>query len=265
MRIGDSSARAELAGAIYLSGLLQPKGVPLPAILAADIEAEFPWLLLERFSGMDLGAVISGLSEAQLDSIAAKVAHAQGITARTHSVGRYGYAARPEQAPQDAWSQVLKANLARSRRRIEAAGLFEAGLVDIVAAMIAATRAEIDAIGATPFLHDTTTKNVIVTQDGMFSGIVDVDNLCFGDARYPAALTLAVLTAYGGPVSYVSAWMRHAQHADDRIFRLYVSLFLLDLISEHGQVFNGNQSPSTAQARAALHRAFESNFDFARS
>jgi hypothetical protein len=34
---------------------------------------------------------------------------------------------------------------------------------------------------------------------------VDIDDLCFGDARYPAALTLAVLMAYGGSVSYVSA------------------------------------------------------------
>jgi aminoglycoside phosphotransferase len=49
VRIGDPSAQAELAGAIHLSGLLRPKGVPLPAILALDIEAEFPWLLLERF------------------------------------------------------------------------------------------------------------------------------------------------------------------------------------------------------------------------
>lgn len=265
VRIGDLSAQAELAGAIYLSSLLRPKGVPLPAILAADIAAQFPWLLLERFPGTDLGTVISDLSEGQLDSIAAKLAHAQTITATTHSAGRYGYAARPEHAPQEAWSQVLQANLARSQQRLEAAGLFEAGLVDIVDAMIAGTRVEIDAIGATPFLHDTTTKNVIVTPEGKFSGIVDVDDLCFGDARYPAALTLAVLMAYGGPVSYVSAWMRHAQHADDRVFRTYVSLFLLDLMSEHGQVFNGNQHPSTAQARTALYRAFESNLAFARS
>jgi hypothetical protein len=159
---------------------------------------------------------------------------------------------------------VLDANLARSRQCIESAGLFDARVVDIVQAEVTATRGEIDAIKATPFLHDTTTKNVIVTPGGTFSGIVDVDDLCFGDARYPAALTLAALMAYGGPVSYVSAWLRHAQHADDRIFRLYVSLFLLDLMSEHGQVFNGIQAPSTSEARAALRRAFKCNLTFAR-
>jgi aminoglycoside phosphotransferase (APT) family kinase protein len=265
VRTGSPSARAELAGAIYLSRLLRPKGVPLPAILAADIDAEFPWLLLERLPGTDLGAVISTLSEPQLDSIAAKVARAQDITSKIPSAGRYGYATRPEQAPQDSWSQVLQANLARSRRRIAAAALFDTGLIDIVETMIAANTAQIDAIAATPFLHDTTTRNVIVTPDGTLSGVVDVDDLCFGDARYPAALTLAVLMAYGGPVSYVSAWLRHARQADDSLFRLYVSLFLLDLMSEHGQIFNGNQPASTAEARASLLRAFASNLGFTQS
>jgi hypothetical protein len=151
-----------------------------------------------------------------------------------------------------------------SRQRVESARLFDARLVDIVQAEVAAARGEIDAIKATPFLHDTTTKNVIVTPEGTFSGIVDVDDLCFGDARYPAALTLAALMASGGPVSYVSAWLRHAQHADDQIFRLYVSLFLLDLMSEHGHVFNGNQCPSPSEARGLLRRAFEYNLTFAR-
>ena len=47
--------------------------------------------------------------------------------------------------------------------------------------------------------------------------------------------------------------------ADDRLFRLYVTLFLLDLMSEHGQVFNGNQRPSSPEARAALQYAFDSS------
>ncbi|MGV1759498.1 hypothetical protein ACQZ6F_24510 [Rhizobium sp. A22-96] len=77
VRIGDPVARAEMAGAIYLSGLLRPQGVPLPSILAVDIDAEFPWLLLERFRGTDLGSVISGLTEETLNDIASRVAHAQ--------------------------------------------------------------------------------------------------------------------------------------------------------------------------------------------
>jgi hypothetical protein len=258
-RTGDTTARDEIAGAVYLSGLLQPRGVPLAAILAEDTQSEFPWIVSERLPGTDLGAVISRLSDARLDAIAAKVVQAQTITAKTGSTGRYGYAARPEQAPQVTWSQVLDANLARSRRRIKTAGLFDTSLVEIVQAEVTGRCGEIDKIEATPFLHDTTTKNVIVTPDGTFSCIVDVDDLCFGDTRYPAALTLAALMAYGGPESYVSAWLQHADQADDRTFRLYVSLFLLDLMSEHGHVFNGNIAPSTPKERTALRQAFERN------
>jgi hypothetical protein len=149
---------------------------------------------------------------------------------------------------------VLEANLARSRRRIEFAGLFEAALVDVVQTAVTSRRDQIDRIGPMPFLHDTTTKNVIIAPDGNLSGIVD---LCFGDPRYPAALTLAVLLSYGGPTEYVSAWLRHAGASDDWTFRLYVVLFLLDLMSEHGHDFNGNERHSSLEARASLKRAFE--------
>jgi aminoglycoside phosphotransferase (APT) family kinase protein len=259
VRIGDPSSKADFAGAIHLSELLRPRGVPLPAILAADARADPPWLLLERLPGTDLGAVISRLTKKQLDGIAVQVVRAQVITASTGSAGRHGYAVRPEEAPHTAWSQVLEANLARSRQRIAMARLFEVGLVEIVEAQVTRRQQELDAIAPTPFLHDTTTRNVIVTREGIFSGIVDVDDLCFGDPRYPAALTLAVLMANAGPETYVSAWLRHAGHADDGIFRLYVSLFLLDLMSEHGQPFNGNEPPSTPNARRALRYAFEHN------
>jgi Ser/Thr protein kinase RdoA (MazF antagonist) len=257
VRIGDASAQASLAGALYLSGFLRPRGVPLPAILANDAKAQFPWIAMERLPGADLGGVIAGLSLTQLNRIASEVARAQAIAAQTGSAGRYGYAIMPDEAPHPAWSRVLEDNLSRSHARLESSRLFDAGLVDIIRGKLAIMRGQIDAIEATPFLHDTTTKNVIIAPDGKFSGIVDVDDLCFGDARYPAALTLAALIAHGGPVDYVSAWMREAQHKNDSIFQLYVAVFLLDLMAEHGHAFNGNQRPSTPRARAALQCAFE--------
>ena len=157
------------------------------------------------------------------------------------------------------WSQVLDAHVARSRRRIADAGLFDIGLVDRVQSELTTMRDAIDRVGPTPFLHDTTTRNVIVTPEGGFSGIVDVDDVCFGDPRWPAALTMAVLMAQGGPVAYVKAWLRHAGQTDDPVFWLYVSAFLLDLMSEHGQTFNGNERPATPAARRSLRLAFEAS------
>jgi aminoglycoside phosphotransferase (APT) family kinase protein len=242
---------------VHLSELLRPLGVPLPRLLAEDIAAPLPWLVLERLAGSDLWDSIHTLSDATLRGIAREIAKAQAIVATTASAGRFGYAAEPAQAPHAAWRHVLDDNLARSRQRIAAAGLFDAGLVERVQAMLDERVDLLSAITATPFLHDTTTKNVIVTPAGQFSGIVDVDDLCFGDPRYAAALTLAVLLAYGGPTRYVDYWLEAAGQRDDDLFRLYVAVFLLDLMGEHGQVFNGNQRPSQPEARAKLLGVFE--------
>jgi len=122
--------------------------------------------------------------------------------------------------------------------------------------MVSAAHAELDALPPVPFLHDTTTKNVIVTQEGSFSGIVDVDDLCFGDPRYVVALTLASLIASGGPTAYVDAWMNSANYRKDRIFQLYVALFIVDFMSEHGQEFNGNVLASSADRRNRLLGVF---------
>ena len=263
VRVGEPSARREMAGAVDLSQLLRPLGVPLPTLLAYEIAGPFPWLVLERLPGSDLGTVAAGLSREQLDRIAGEVAQAQLIVGQTGIAERYGYAVRPADAPHRVWSTVLDANLARSRRRIVSAGLFDVGLADIVQHRVDAMRSELDDIAATPFLHDTTTRNVIVTSEGEFSGIVDVDDLCFGDPRYPAALTFAAMTAHGGPTGYVSAWLRHAGQADDRRFRLYVLVFLLELLSEHGHSFNGNNArPSPPEGRTVLRRAFDAGLSY---
>lgn len=260
-RIARPSERGAMMGALELSNFLRPRGVRLPEILASDVHASFPWLLLERLDGSDLGESIGTLPASTLDAIAGSVVEAQAMTAGTPSAGRYGYAVRPEDAPYARWSEVLEAHLHRSRRRMTTGGYFDLGLAEVAWNHLNALRGRLDLIPATAFLHDTTTKNVIVTSDGRFSGIVDVDDLCFGDPRYPAALTLAALMAHVGPTDYVAAWQQHAGWPDDRLFRLYVALFLLDLMGEHGQIFNGNERPSQPNERAALLDAFEATLD----
>jgi aminoglycoside phosphotransferase len=252
VRIAAEHSRAAMAGALQVSRLLRPHGVPLPEIIAEGVNHHFSHLVLERLPGTDLGDVICELSDTNLEVIATKVAHGQKVTSKTVSGERYGYSVEPANAPYESWSQVLLDSLARSRRRIAAAKLFDENIVNAITQMVSAARSELDALPPVPFLHDTTTKNVIVTPGGSFSGIVDADDLCFGDPRYVVALTLASLMASGRPTHYVDAWMNKADYRNDRIFRLYVALFVVDFMSEHGQAFNGNALPSSADCRYRL-------------
>ncbi len=261
VRIASEHGRAAMIGAAKLSGLLRPLGVPLPQIIAAELNPPFPHLVLERLPGADLGNVVKTLPASRLVAIAAAVAEAQRLTAGTASAGLYGYGVAPTDAPCETWSEVLESNLARSRTRIVAAGLFDLRPVDAVLELVMKARDELDSQPSVPFLHDTTTKNVIITPEGAFSGIVDVDDLCFGDPRYVVALTLASLLAAGGRPDYVNAWMKIAKLRDDRVFRLYVSLFLVDFMSEHGQNFNQSSRESTPEMRRHLLQVFGANLN----
>jgi Ser/Thr protein kinase RdoA (MazF antagonist) len=256
VRVAAEHSRSAMVGALKVSRLLRPLGVPLPEIISEGVNHHFSHLVLERLPGTDIGDVMRGLSDSSLEVIATKVAQAQKITSKAVSGWRYGYSIEPANAPHENWSHVLLDNLSRSRRRIAAAKLFDGDAVETVTRMVSAARAELDALPPVPFLHDTTTKNVIVTQQGSFSGIVDVDDLCFGDPRYVVALTLASLIASGHPTAYVDAWMNSANYRKDRIFRLYVALFIVDFMSEHGREFNGNVPPSSADRRKRLLRVF---------
>ncbi len=256
VRIAAEHSRPAMAGAYELSQLLRSKGVPLPKIIVEQLNHHFSHLIFERLPGTDLGEVIRGLSDSSLEAIAVQVARAQRITAKTATDRCYGYGVKPTDAPHAKWSQVLQDNLARSRRRIAAAKLFDQKPVDAVTQMVAASCSELDALPPIPFLHDTTTKNVIVTREDTFSGIVDVDDLCFGDPRYVVALTLASLMVMDGPIHYVDRWMNLASYRYDRIFQLYVALFIVDFMSEHGQAFNGNMLSSSPESRNRLLRIF---------
>jgi len=257
IRITQPGDRALCENAAALSRQLRPLGVPLPELLEDGSMAPLPYLLLERLPGVDLREVLNGLTDGALLGIAGRVADAQAIAAATRSAGRYGYAAVPDQAPVRTWSEVLDANLGRARRRIAAAKLFDGAAIATTAALVDVCRDELNRTPATPFLHDTTTKNVIVTAGGQFSGIVDVDDLCFGDPRYAIALTFAAVRAQGGPVAYVDHWLWRAGYEADRLFWLYVAVFIVDFMSEHGQSFNGNQQPSTHEQRQHLLRLFQ--------
>lgn len=257
LRMALGNQRDEMRAGLELQVALGEHGVPVPHILAADVDASLPWVLMQRLDGTDLGHVLVGLSETQLVAIAQEVAHAQARAATFPNAGRYGYAPTPQTAPHTSWSGVVRASIERTRQRIIAAGLFDIAIADQLIDLLPRHQTALDAIPATPFLHDTTTKNVIIAPDGTFSGIVDVDDFCFGDPRWAPALTKAALIAHGHSDFYAHAWLDAAGHADDALFEFYVAVFLGDLMAEHGHVFNGNEVASTPEQRAHLQRAFD--------
>jgi Ser/Thr protein kinase RdoA (MazF antagonist) len=258
VRLSRPDNRAVICGAVAMSQLLRPLGVPLPGLIAHELDSHFPCMILERMPGEDLGNRIKAAPSASWSHIANKLVAAQSKVAAISFRGapRFGYATERASAPFSTWGEMVADSIATADKMMRDSGLVISGAEQV---SVAAERLKqrLDAIPATPYLHDTTTKNVMVTADGRFSGIVDVDDLCFGDPRQVKALTLAALLADGLPADYVWDWLAQAGEAADALFWLYAACSLLWFIGEHKQAMNSNVGePSTDRMRrvaGALH------------
>src|SRR5712692_4060918 len=55
VRIGRTSSRAAMEAGLHLHKQLRSMGVPLPKVIAADLNQTWPCVVLERLEGSDLG------------------------------------------------------------------------------------------------------------------------------------------------------------------------------------------------------------------
>ena len=227
----------------YWSDLLRPLGVPLPRVLHADFAMErhpFPFVILERLPGRDLGFVIDRLPHDALRRLARRLADVQAIVTDLPPGLGYGFAPRMEGPfPQASWRETVAASLSRSRKRICDAGLVSDIYIGRVEAAADRYTEYFASVPATPFLHDITTKNVIV--DGShLSGIVDVDSMCFGDPLFLVGLIRMALLAHGHAVAYADAWVEALRLDMNRrkVIDFYTALHCIGFMAEIGHRFN---------------------------
>jgi aminoglycoside phosphotransferase (APT) family kinase protein len=240
LRMGHRETRPQLAGSLYWTERLRPLGVPLPAILAAELDGPFPYTILERIPGVDLGDVYPSLGPDARKCIAEAVVHLQGVVQNLPVASGYGFAyGYEDRRLQPSWHDVINQQLNRARQWIEMNGVCDSAHVDRVQSRLPSLRSYFDQVKPTPFLHDTTTKNVLVA-DSRLVGIVDVDDLCFGDPLLVLALTNMALRARDWDTDYVHHWA-HAWNLDKvqhEALRFYTAVFCLTFMGELGQQFN---------------------------
>jgi Ser/Thr protein kinase RdoA (MazF antagonist) len=248
VRMAVPEERAAMAGAVHWNRVLRPRGVRLPELFFSDLEAEFPFLILERLPGEDLGLVVNHLEESQKKAIAAQLMAMQRTVGMLPTAGKYGYAVSPEKAPHATWEDCLRDMLARSRNRIKGAGMVSSHWATQLARMLERMAPDWETTPATPFLHDITTKNVIVSE-GKLSGIVDVDDLCHGDPLFQIALTKMALISQESSLGYIDYLLEsYGRHTPNHL-DLYTALCCLDFLSELGQRFNGNPLDTSARRK----------------
>jgi aminoglycoside phosphotransferase (APT) family kinase protein len=254
-RLAQPGNEAMLEGAVYWSERLRPQGVPLPELLGYDLtRRKFPYayLLLERLPGQDLGQVYPGLTVPQKRRIAREVGRIQAIVNHLPPGSGYGFATGYQANLKASWTEVLQAELDRSRTGIEQAGVFKLQVVDRVQGWLAHFEGYFGQVAPTPFLDDTTTKNVIIYQ-GRLSGIVDVDMVCFGDPLFVVALTRMSLIARDYSLDYIEFWCEQLNLSERQrqILNFYTALFCVNFMSEIGHKHNREDPLAADKAQVA--------------
>ena len=91
-RLTVPAEQQHFQSALYWADYLRPLGVPLPQMIASDLTADFPYLLMERLPGADLGEVYSNLSHSDKKELSADIV-AIHETLKALPLGNgYGYA-----------------------------------------------------------------------------------------------------------------------------------------------------------------------------
>ena len=99
-----------------------------------------------------------------------------------------------------------------------------------------------------------------MVEQGRLTGVVDVDQLSFGDPLLTVGLTQTALLAHGLDVDYVQHWMSLLRLSKQlrRVVDAYSLLFCVDFMSELGQRFNKENQPEIdAEKFVRLRSVFE--------
>ncbi len=242
VRIADPENRPHLQGALHWDAQLRPLGIPLPEVLHADLEMQrfaFPFLVLERLPGTDLGEVYDEMSVDRRACLAREMVELQHRAARLPEASGYGYALDSTGwGLAKRWRSVLRGSLRMTRSWIDRVGVVDPVWADRVAEKLDAAEG-LDDVRPRAFLHDITTKNVII-DDGRLSGIVDIDSMAFGDPLWTVALTRTALLSMRRPTDYIEAWCEAMDPGSAPAHRLdlYTALHCVAFLGEIGQAFN---------------------------
>jgi aminoglycoside phosphotransferase (APT) family kinase protein len=237
--------RDKFVSALFWQEQLIPLGVPLARFIAQDLDGQyspFPALLMKRLPGADIGKAYSSLTAEQKKSIAQQMVDIHAKLSALPDGSKYGYTPDP---PHDTWVDFLAKDLNVASNRINKAQIFDKDVVEIAFSELDSLKEDLLKIRPRPFMPDTTVKNVII-HDGALVGIVDVDDICYGDSLFTLSLTYAGSEIDGHDTDYADTWAGFLGldiHAQRRLefYRLLHTIWFMGeqaIVSANGQKLN---------------------------
>lgn len=214
LRMTKETNRNYFISALYWQEKLIPLGVPLAKFIRSDLDgkySQFPALLMMRLPGDDLCNIYSSLTNLDKKNLAVEMVTIQSRTKALPEGLGFGIMSSYEDIPEfKSWYDFLMQRLHLFRDIISKTNFFDAAKISQAISIATDMKEDFFAIKATPFLWDASERNVLV-YEGKISGIVDVDEICFGDPLFVLGLTYSALENDGHDTLYTDYWAEALQ------------------------------------------------------
>ncbi|MBA3660927.1 MAG: phosphotransferase [Gammaproteobacteria bacterium] len=246
IRMTDTSQTDKFISATYWQEKLLPLGIPLAKFIKSDLAcelSEFPSLLMLRLSGDDLCNIYSQLTDLNKHNLALEMVKIQAMTGPLPDGPSYGIVNSYERmTAHNSWYDFLTHRLYLFDEIIRNNKIFNDVEMEDVFKIVKNLENEFRLIRARPFLWDASERNVIV-EKGQISGIVDVDEMCFGDPLFVLGLTYTALENEGYDTLYCDYWSEALEMDDNAKIRLafYRLFYVIVFMRKHAMTSDNQQ------------------------
>lgn len=209
LRMTNISHKNKFHAAIAWQKMLLPLGVPLAEFIKSDLDARYspyPTLLMMRLPGDDLINIYSHLTDVEKKNLANEMVKIQALCAALPEGPGYGILdSYNDMSTEKTWYAFLSKKLELYKAHITKSAVFNPHLVAQVLNIAKGMEESFQTVQPRPFLWDASERNVLI-HNGKITGIVDVDEICFGDPLFVIALTSTCLELEGFDTLYTDYW-----------------------------------------------------------
>lgn len=218
-------------------------GIKVPDILAEDYAKTlipFAYQIQSKIEGQDIGEVISTLSEDQLKDIAKEICNIFKKVRAIPSDGKFGYLFGYKDLF-NTWTERMVDMVKEAEKRGKQTGVMDESLELLLEKLLNENRVYFDNIKSETYFDDMSGKNVMIN-DGVFTGLVDLDNLAEGDFLDTVGRIKASFygTSYGKIYTDFVMDELKLNLQDQKMVTVYALMNLISWTCENGIQFNQN-------------------------
>lgn len=223
-------------------------GLPVPEVIACGASGEYEYMFISFIEGEDLGLVYPKLTNSEKRLIAEQTAEIQRKAAGLICV------TKPEP-----WYGFAEEMLVRAEERMRQSGYFGPEKASRIMQEAVYLKSYFESLAPVSYLDDISTKNLLIHK-GRVSGVIDIDEVGFGDPMTFIALTRTALLSMSCDDD-ICGYLLDAMGASEKqrtAETFYSLMYCADLMSERGMTFNGRKVEVSAEVIDRFNSIYKS-------